>query len=84
MLPKVQLPGVLGQLLQIMSDYAVCPALSFFNAAGDDSIYMLPEVQLPRVLGQLPALEQQRQALARQLLLDLVQDPGAAVIIMIA
>jgi hypothetical protein len=45
-------------------------------AAGDDSIYMLPVVPLPDVLGQLPASESERQAFARQLLLELVQDPG--------
>jgi hypothetical protein len=48
------------------------------NAADDDSIYMLPAVPLPDVLGQLPASEKERQALARSLLLDLVQDPGVA------
>jgi hypothetical protein len=46
-------------------------------AADDDSIYMLPDAPLPGVLGHLPASEQERQALARQLLLQLVQDPGA-------
>eukprot|EP00882_Tetradesmus_deserticola_P006661 GHRQ01007014.1.p1 GENE.GHRQ01007014.1~~GHRQ01007014.1.p1 ORF type:complete len:836 (+),score=324.85 GHRQ01007014.1:510-3017(+) len=40
----------------------------------DDSIYMLPVEPLPDVLRQLPASEQEREALARQMLLELVQD----------